>query len=211
MTVMPYRIETSRFILRCWDPADAALAKQAVDRSLPCLQQWLGWSLEEPKDLDQHIATRRRFRALFDSDQDYVYGIFSTKQDRVLGGTGLHPRLGPEALEIGYWIASDAQGQGLATEVSRVLTDIAFLRPETDRVEIHIHPHNRSSIRVPEKLGYQLEAVLKRRMRDIPGYGPEEPQDMMLWTMFRSDWLPLATGTYRMFDSLGRNMENTSV
>ena len=30
----PYRIETERLVLRCYDPEDAPLLKDAVDRSL---------------------------------------------------------------------------------------------------------------------------------------------------------------------------------
>lgn len=207
MKTMPYRIETSRFTLRCWEPADAPLVKQAVDSSLQSLKKWLGWAENEPSTLEQHVELRRRFRSLFDADQEYIFGIFSPDGGHVLGSSGLHPRLGPDALEIGYWIASDYQNQGLATEVARVLTDVAFLRPEIDRVEIHVHPGNGASARVPEKLGYTLEAVLRRRMRDIPGHGPTDPQDMLLWSMFRSDWKALGAGHYVLWDSLNKRME----
>ena len=40
-------------------------------------------------------------------------GVFSPDDSRVLGRTGLHTRLGEGALEIGYWVAADAVGQGM--------------------------------------------------------------------------------------------------
>ena len=50
----------------------------------------------------------REFRARFDLDEDYVLGVFDRGRGRVVGGTGLHRRGGEGALEIGYWVAADA-------------------------------------------------------------------------------------------------------
>ena len=43
----------------------------------------------------------REFRAKFDMDQDYVYAIFSPDEHEVVGGTGLHTRVGQGALDVG--------------------------------------------------------------------------------------------------------------
>ena len=40
----PYRIETERLVLRCYDPEDAPLLKDAVDRSLDHLRPWMPWT-----------------------------------------------------------------------------------------------------------------------------------------------------------------------
>ncbi len=50
------------------------------------------WATHEPSDLDENIALIRRWRAEFDADQDYVYGIFERTEATVLGGTGLARR-----------------------------------------------------------------------------------------------------------------------
>jgi RimJ/RimL family protein N-acetyltransferase len=103
----------------------------------------------------------RRMRSNFDLNVDFVYGIFSHQGNQLLGGTGLHPRLGAGALEIGYWIHKDHVNQGYATEATAALTKIAFEIHKVDRVEIHCSVENIRSAAVPRKLGYFCEATLR--------------------------------------------------
>ena len=46
---IPYRIEVEDGpVVRCWDPRDAPLLKDAVDSSLEHLRQWMLWANDEP-------------------------------------------------------------------------------------------------------------------------------------------------------------------
>ncbi len=148
-------------MVRCWQPADAGLLKEAVDASLDHLRPWMPWANHEPTGLDAKIATLRTFRGKFDLGQDFVYGIFNREETLVLGGTGLHTRPGRGAREIGYWIRADAINRGLATEVAAALTRVAFEIDHVRRVEIHCAPDNVRSAAVPAKLGYRHEATLR--------------------------------------------------
>lgn len=38
---VPYRIETARLVIRCYDRADAPLLKAAVDASVEHLRPWM--------------------------------------------------------------------------------------------------------------------------------------------------------------------------
>jgi len=84
----PYRVETERLVVRCWEPRDAPLLRDAVDSSLGHLQPWMPWALEEPKPLEDTVELLRTFRGRFDLGQDFVYGIFSADERVALGGTG---------------------------------------------------------------------------------------------------------------------------
>lgn len=64
----------------------------------------------------------------------------------MVGGTGLHTRVGPDAFEIGYWIRTDAAGAGLATEASAALTRTALELCGAERVELRIDPRNEASL-----------------------------------------------------------------
>jgi RimJ/RimL family protein N-acetyltransferase len=202
-----YRIETERLVIRCWEPADAALLKEAIDASLEHLLPWMPWAKEEPTELQDKIGRLRRFRGTFDLGRDFIYGIFDPAEESVLGGTGLHTRIektAPEfpAREIGYWIHKDYINQGLATEVSAALTKVAFEIDQVDRVEIHCEPQNVRSAAVPRKLGYQHEATLARRLRTTEG----EPRETMIWTLFAGDYpkSPSAQVSLAAYDVIGR-------
>ena len=179
-----YRIETPRLVLRCWNPGDGILLKNAIDASLDHLRPWMPWASGEPTDLNAKIATLRYFRGRFDLNQDYVYGIFDPEETMVLGGTGLHTSLGPNAREIGYWIHAGHINQGFATEVSAALTRVAFEIDQVDRVEIHCDPANVRSASVPRKLGYIHEATLRRRTMLEDG----KLRDTMVWTLLEEEY-----------------------
>ena len=201
----PDRIETERLVLRSYEPEDAPLLKDAVDRSLEHLRPWMPWTPDEPEPLDTVYERLRGFRGRFDLGEDFIMGVFTPDDSRVLGGTGLHTRLGEGALEIGYWVAADAVGHGYATELSAVLTRTAFDHFGVDRVEIRVDPENARSERVPQRLGYTQEATLRRRLPTKQG---SDLRDVNIWTMFASDVAasPCAQYEYVAYDALGRRL-----
>ena len=80
---IPYRIEIEDGpVVRCWDPRDAPLLKDAVDSSLEHLRRWMPWAYDEPQEVDQKAALLRRFRGQFDLGQDFVFGIFAAGRER---------------------------------------------------------------------------------------------------------------------------------
>jgi RimJ/RimL family protein N-acetyltransferase len=149
-----HRIITDRLVLRCWDPADAALLKEAVDSSLDHLLPWMPWAEAEPTTIEVKTELLRTFADQFARGEDAIYGIFDAAEARVMGGTGFHPRLSGEAREIGYWIRADAIGRGLASESTAALTRVGFEVDGLARIEIHCDPANVRSAAIPRKLGY---------------------------------------------------------
>jgi RimJ/RimL family protein N-acetyltransferase len=202
----PYRIETERLVIRCYEPRDAALLKEAVDSSLDHLRPWMPWARDEPTTINAKVELLRSFRGRFDLDEDFVYGLFARDESRLVGGSGLHTRHGEGALEIGYWVRADAEGRGLATESVAVLTRAAFEHCGVDRIEIRVDPSNERSLRVPERLGYRREAILRRRLPQREPGG--ELRDAVVFTLFASELQssPAAAVGYRGFDAAGRKI-----
>jgi RimJ/RimL family protein N-acetyltransferase len=199
-----YRVVTARLVIRCYNPADAALLKEAVDSSLEHLRPWMPWAARYPQPMPDMIDMLRRFRGQFDLGQDYIMGIFDRDESRVIGGTGLHPRGGEGAKEIGYWVRADEINKGYATEVAGALTRVGFEIEKLRRIGIHCDIGNVRSAAVPPKLGYTHEATLRRRLRG----GDEEFHDEMVWTMLAEEYAgSLAARTpYEAYDAAGRRI-----
>jgi RimJ/RimL family protein N-acetyltransferase len=197
-----YRIETPRLVLRCWQPADAPLLADAVTASLHHLRPWMPWVHAEPEELEAKVQRLRGFRARFDTDQDYIYGIFNPAEAEVVGGTGLHPRIGEGGLEIGYWIGARHAGRGLATESTAALTRAGFEIHGLERMEIRCDPANQASASVPRKLGYTHEATLRANVRGVDG----ARRDTMVWALLRAEYpgSPAAAAQLQAFDAAGR-------
>lgn len=197
-----YCVRTERTVIRCWNPSDAVLLKEAIDSSLDHLRPWMPWAEQEPTEVEAKVELLlRSFRGRFDLGQDFTYGIFDPDEKRVLGGTGLHTRIGQGALGIGYWIRADCINRGLATEVAAALTRVAFEVNQVNRVEIHCDPSNVRSAAVPRKLGFTHEATLRQR---VPGRGGEL-RDEMIWALLRSEYpeSPAARCSIEAYDAIG--------
>jgi RimJ/RimL family protein N-acetyltransferase len=185
----PYRIETERLVIRCYEPADAAAMKEGIDASLEHLRPFMPWARFEPEPVEAKLDRVRLFRSWFDADENYVYGIFARDGGRYLGGTGLHQRGGPGSFEIGYWVRADATRQGIATETTAVLTRVAIELCDAHRVDLQVDPNNTPSLGVPRKLGFTHEATLRRRLEPPTGHGPR--RDSMLFTLLAEE-LPVS-------------------
>jgi RimJ/RimL family protein N-acetyltransferase len=199
----PYRIETERLVIRCYEPRDAEPLKAAIDSSLEHLQAWMPWAYGEPQTVEQKLELVRSFRSSFDSGESFTYGLFSADESEVLGGSGLMPRVGPGGLEIGYWIRASATRRGIATEAVAAQTRAGFEVCQADRIEIRIDPANAASLGVPRKLGFPEEATLRRR---LPSRDGEALRDVTIFTMFREEFDPGIAAGLRAFDALGRQL-----
>jgi RimJ/RimL family protein N-acetyltransferase len=198
----PYRIVTERVVVRCWDPRDAPLLKEAVDASIDHLLPWMPWARDEPQTVEEKVELLRGFRGRFDLGHDFVYGIFSRDESEAVGGTGLHTRVGEDAYEIGYWIRASRAGEGLATETSAAVTRAAFELTAIERIEIRVDPANERSRAIPRKLGYTEEATLRHRLH-YP-----EPRDVVLYTLFRAEFpsSPAAAFPLEAYDAAGKRV-----
>jgi RimJ/RimL family protein N-acetyltransferase len=199
----PYRIETERLVLRCYDPRDAPLLKDAVDESVEHLRPFMPWAHDEPQGVEEKTELLRAFRSAFDSGENFTYGIFDRAETALLGGTGLHPRVGPGGLEIGYWVRTAVVRQGVATETAAVLTRAGFEVCHADRLEIRVEPENEASLRVPRKLGYVEEARLRRR---LPAPAGQPLRDVVVFTLFRENHDPALAPSLQAFDARGERI-----
>jgi RimJ/RimL family protein N-acetyltransferase len=129
----------------------------AIAASLAELGQWMPWAQTMPTAEDE-LAVLVGAASSFDGGSEWRYLLFELDSGDLVGGAGLHPRVGPQGIEIGYWVRSDRTGRGYATAAAQALTDTAFTHlPEIQRVEIHMDSASAASAAVPRKLGYRLD------------------------------------------------------
>lgn len=179
---LPDRFEDEELVVRQWRVEDAPLLHEAITASIEHLRPWMAWIELEPQTIDQREALITGWRDAWGDGGDVPVGVFL--DDLVVGGAGLHRRLGPGALEIGYWIRADHAGRGLATRVSRLLTSGAFTLPDVTHVEIHCDRANIASGRVPEKLGFTYIGDIEK-----PPLAPAETGTQRVYRVTRDDWL----------------------
>ena len=198
-----YRIETKRLVIRCYNPSDAKLLTDAVNESREHLKPWMPWANDETVTVADRVKALQNFRGRFDLGESYVYGIFNPDETRLLGGTGLHTRIGENQLEIGYWIHKDFINQGLVTESSAALTKVAFEICRVHRVEIHCDPANLASAAIPRKLCYIHEGTLREKTSFL-----DRLSDSMVWGMLESEYQnsPAAKAEVKVFGASGERL-----
>ena len=142
------------------------------------------WAHQEPEPVASKAERLRGFRRQFETGDNFIYGMFDPDDGRVLGGIGLHRRVGHGAADIGYWVHVDHTGKGIGTEATAALTRIGFELLGLARMEIHCDPANAASAAIPQRLGYGHQVTVQAWLN-----APDmTPRDTMFWTMLRGDY-----------------------
>lgn len=120
-------------------------------------------SVEEEREW---IKGRKYKRA---NNLEYNYAIIS--EDKIVGGCALtinqaYPHIG----EIGYFVAENYSGQGIATRVVQKLEEIAFNKLDLVRLEIRMDPEHKASKKVAIKNNYQKEGLLHKAVEFAGDY-----------------------------------------
>jgi ribosomal-protein-serine acetyltransferase len=187
-TILPARIDgPNGLLLRRWTVDDAEALGQAVAESIDHLRPWMAWVAHEPTPIERRRARIEEWELDWAQGGDVVLGIFLAEQ--IAGSCGLHRRISPDGLEIGYWIHPSLVRRGLATRVACLLTEAAFAVPGISHVEIHHDKANVGSSGVPRKLGFQL---FDEQLDE-----PEAPGDLGIeyrWRMEKETWAARKSG-----------------
>lgn len=91
-----------------------------------------------------------------------------------------------KVLHIGWtWISIESQGTGINKEVKHLMLDHAFRDMDFEKVEFRIDERNIRSRKAVEKLGAQLEGVLRRNLIVKDGYR----RNSCCYGILREEWL----------------------
>jgi RimJ/RimL family protein N-acetyltransferase len=111
-----------------------------------------------PKTRDEAVQWVDWNRALYRT-HGYGLWVLCTADGGFVGDCGLTPQLvdGVTELEVGYHVLPSLQGRGYATEAAAASRDFARDVLGATRLIAIIHPDNRPSQRVAEKIGLRAE------------------------------------------------------
>lgn len=167
--------------------SDADALYEAVTASSEHLRPWMPWAAGYTAEMAREFVERNAAQPGVPAVTEASYAIVD-RRGQLLGVCGLHARIGPNAVEIGYWVDVRHTRRKVATLAAAALTDVAFGIPEMTRVEIHHDQANAASGAIPARLGYELVGCVAREP-EAPGETGVELQ----WRMTRDGW-PASAG-----------------
>jgi ribosomal-protein-serine acetyltransferase len=188
---LPIPIETPRLLMRPPKIGDGAMLNAAVLESFDLLNKFMLWANEKPSlEESEEIVRREAANWIFKKKEDpeLMLLILDRKTNDFIGATGFHDiNWDIPCVETGYWIRKKYSGQGLITEATNAITQYAFKALNVKRITITCDIDNEQSKKIPERLGYQLESIM-RLNRVKPATG--EITDTLVYVRFGLDDLP---------------------
>jgi ribosomal-protein-alanine N-acetyltransferase len=133
-------------------------------------------------DTLQFIAEQRQ---KFSEQAEVIWGIRLRALNRVVGSVSIfgwdryHRRA-----QIGYDLAREQWGQGVAHEAIRAVLQFAFTDMALNRVEIWTSAANERSLRLARRLGFELDGTLRRRILEDDGAF----HDCAVFGLLQSQW-----------------------
>jgi RimJ/RimL family protein N-acetyltransferase len=172
-TSPPKEIEAPPVVLRSYRGDELPALLEAVTASLEHLRPWMPWASADPlkSGLSSFV---RQAAATFHQGEDFNYAIWDDAARLLAGGAGLHPRLGPGRIEIGYWVRDGWLRRDIAT---------ASARAGIEEVHIHCDEANVASAAVPRRLGFRLIRTV-----DDEVHAPAEIGRSMEWAVSAEHW-----------------------
>ncbi|PLT28260.1 GNAT family N-acetyltransferase [Peribacillus deserti] len=165
----PERIESERLYIRPCQAGDGQNVLEAIQASKNELSQWLPFA-HKTMSLEEIEEGIRKSYARFILREDIRLHIYRKKDDQFIGSAGLH-RMDWDIpkFEIGYWVDTRFAKKGYITEAAAALTQFAFEFYGAKRVEIRCDPENTASRRIPEKLGFHLDGIMRNHSLSADG------------------------------------------
>lgn len=159
------QLTSDRLLLRAFQPEDVDAIYEAVRQSLPELTRWLPWCHPDYSRAETQEFLGQRLAAFRDLGE-HAFAIVDRGSGRFLGATGVNQidRHGRRA-NLGYWLRTDATGNGYATEATRMVARWAFDVLQLQRIEIVAAIGNVCSQRVAIRVGAVQEGIARKRLR----------------------------------------------
>lgn len=182
MPLVTPSLHTDRLVLRPFADADGD-ALYALHSNAHVLRYWDSPPWTEPGRAERFIAACRQ---IAEQGNGARLAIDRASDGSFIGWcslTGWNPDF--RSARLTYVLDDTAWGVGYATEAVRALLSWGFDRLNLNRVQAETDTRNGASVRVLQKLAFQLEGMLRQ---DCIVNG--EVSDSFVFGLLREDWLP---------------------
>lgn len=193
----PMPIKTKNLILALPKIGDGKTIRPAILETFDDLKLTMPWaktipSIEDCEEFVRQAAANWIFK---NNEEPYLpLFIFCRHSMDFIGSAGYHHmNWDIPSLEAGYWLRQSSMGKGIMTEAINALTQYAFKQLHVKRLAITCDIKNLRSKKIPERLGYCLEGVLKNHRID-----PESGaiSDTLLYARYDLEGLPPLSVTW---------------
>lgn len=164
------RLETERVILLPWNSEDCSGFKPiATD---PRVMRYISDGVPWPDSRIIEFVERQRRH--FSEFGFCLWKLAARGQSEISGFCGIQPLDDLPGIEIGWWLAPQLWGKGLATEAARCVLADGFGRCGLNRIVAIARRENRASTRIMEKLGMLYEKDVRHHGIDVVLYAIEK-------------------------------------
>jgi len=145
------------YTLRQWRPGD----EQSLYENANNYKIW-----KNLKDIFPHPYTLTDAYEWVKIAQNLMGNFAIEVEGKAVGGIGvlLKDDIYSKNVEIGYWLGESYWGQGIISEAIKEVVDYTFAHFDIYRIYAGVFEYNIGSMRVLEKAGFHLEAVLKKSL-----------------------------------------------
>jgi len=178
--VLSYKIDEET-LLRLPEERHLEEAYAVVMQNLEHLKAWSNWARDDfsIEDARSFVTTNLQNFA-----ERKGFALHIVYRGKMVGNVGYNTiDWANKRTEIGYWLSAAAQGKGLMTRACRALVSHAFDEFELNRVEINCAVENRRSRRIPEKLGFKEEGILREAE-----WLHDHFHDLVAYSLLASEW-----------------------
>ena len=150
-------LRANGLFLRPWSLEDAPALVEACND--PEIERWLPVIPSPYRETDAETYIDQS-RESWEKGDSFNFAIFDAETDRLAGSMSMRAKRFSTG-HIGYWVAREARGRGIASEALRTLCRWAVETLEVQRLELLADVDNQGSQRVAEKAGFQREGILR--------------------------------------------------
>ena len=174
-------IETDRLLLRPPEAGDVEALWER--RNHPDAAAYQTWVPPYPRERAQALIGAVTAMDGPADDEWWMLAVVEKASGDIVGDLALHQTWAGHTVEIGYTFHPAHWGRGYAVEATAALVDRLFADPAVTRLTGMLHPGNRASAMVLERIGFRFEGHTRSSY-----WVGDEVSDDWIYGMTREDW-----------------------